>query len=147
MSGYTYNAQDGEFSDGVTDEMSTVTGSVAAGYLLTHTIYMSAKVVTGVDELDAEGQFKLGANFPNPVINETTIPVTLLKNSDVKIEILDLEGRKIYEVQKNNLEHGVQKIPINLGSLNLAGGRYVYSVEIRNENGTFKQSKMMVKMD
>jgi protocatechuate 3,4-dioxygenase beta subunit len=147
MSGYTYNAQDGEFSDGVTDEMSTVTGSVATGYLLTHTIFISSKVVTGVDELEAEGQFKLGTNFPNPFTNETTIPVTLLKNSDVKIEILDLEGRKLYEVQKNNMEHGVQKIPVQLGSLNLASGRYIYCVEIHNENGTFKQSKMMVKAD
>jgi gamma-glutamylcyclotransferase (GGCT)/AIG2-like uncharacterized protein YtfP len=147
MSGYTYNAQDGEFSDGVTDEMSVVTGSVATGYLLTHTIFMAAKVVTGVDEMEPEGQFKLGTNFPNPFINETTIPVTLLKNSDVKIEILDLEGRKLYELQKNNMEHGVQKIPVQLGSLGLAKGRYIYSVEIRNENGTFKQSKMMVKAD
>jgi hypothetical protein len=147
MAGYTYNAQDGEFSDGVTDEMSTVTGSVATGYLLTHTIFVSAPVVTGIDEMDAEGQFKLGTNFPNPFRDETTIPVTLLKPSDVKIEILDLEGRKLYEVQKNNMEHGVQKIPVNLGSLNLASGRYIYSVEIRNDNGTFKQSKTMVKMD
>jgi protocatechuate 3,4-dioxygenase beta subunit len=147
MSGYTYNAQDGEFSDGVTDEMSTVTGSVATGFVLTHTIYVSAPVVTGIDELDAEGQFKLGTNYPNPFTDETTIPVTLLRTSDVKIEVLDLEGRKVYEVQKNNMDHGVQKISINLGSLNLAGGRYIYSVEIRNENGTFKQSKTMVKMD
>ncbi|MEL1239952.1 dioxygenase family protein [Flavobacterium flavipallidum] len=38
MSGYTYNANDNVFSDGVSTEMSTVTGSVAAGFALTHTI-------------------------------------------------------------------------------------------------------------
>jgi protocatechuate 3,4-dioxygenase beta subunit len=145
MSGYTYNVQDGVFSDGVADEMSTVTGSIAAGYLLTHTIYVSASSTTGVETIRPEGQFKLGLNQPNPFSDETTIPVTLLIPSDVKIEIFDLEGRKIHEVQKNNMGIGVQKISINTGSLNIASGRYIYSVEIRNNNGTFKQSKMMLK--
>jgi protocatechuate 3,4-dioxygenase beta subunit len=38
MSGYTYNASDNVFSDGVSSELSTVTGSVAAGFVLTHSI-------------------------------------------------------------------------------------------------------------
>lgn len=38
MSGYTYNSNDNVFSDGVSSELSTVTGSVAAGFVLTHTI-------------------------------------------------------------------------------------------------------------
>jgi len=42
MSGYTYNASDNVFSDGVTSEMSSVVGSVDAGYALTHTIVVSA---------------------------------------------------------------------------------------------------------
>jgi len=42
MSGYTYNASDNVFSDGVTGEMSTVAGSVNDGYALTHTIVVPA---------------------------------------------------------------------------------------------------------
>ncbi len=42
MSGYTTNANDNVFSDGVTNEMSTITGSVSAGFALTHTIVVSA---------------------------------------------------------------------------------------------------------
>ncbi len=42
MSGYTYNANDNVFSDGTSNEMSSVTGSVSAGYALTHTIKVSA---------------------------------------------------------------------------------------------------------
>lgn len=38
LSGYTYNAADNVFSDSVANELSTVTGSVAAGFILTHTI-------------------------------------------------------------------------------------------------------------
>lgn len=38
MSGYTTNANDNVFGDGYTAELATVTGSVSAGYTLTHTI-------------------------------------------------------------------------------------------------------------
>ncbi|WP_395632913.1 intradiol ring-cleavage dioxygenase [Flavobacterium sp.] len=41
MTGYTYNASDTVFSDGVSNEMSTITGSVADGFALTHTIKVS----------------------------------------------------------------------------------------------------------
>jgi protocatechuate 3,4-dioxygenase beta subunit len=145
MSGYTYNAQDGEFSDGVTDELGVITGDLATGFTLTHTIYVAGPVV-GIDEnVDHESQFKLGVNRPNPFIDETVIPVTLLRPSDVTLQIFDLQGRKLYEVQKSDLEMGFHQLPINTSSLNLASGRYIYTVEIRNGNGTFKQSKTMVK--
>lgn len=42
MTGYTYNASDNVFSDGTSNEMSTVTGSVSAGFTLAHTIKVSA---------------------------------------------------------------------------------------------------------
>lgn len=43
MSGYTYNAQDGIFSDDTAGiEIAGVAGSVAAGYVLTHTINVPA---------------------------------------------------------------------------------------------------------
>jgi protocatechuate 3,4-dioxygenase beta subunit len=38
LSGYTYNASDNVFSDSTANEMATVTGSVAEGFVLTHTI-------------------------------------------------------------------------------------------------------------
>jgi protocatechuate 3,4-dioxygenase beta subunit len=38
LSGYTYNASDNVFSDSTANEMSAVTGSVADGFVLTHSI-------------------------------------------------------------------------------------------------------------
>lgn len=38
----TANTADMVFSDSLTNELSTITGSVSAGYVLTHTIYVSA---------------------------------------------------------------------------------------------------------
>jgi protocatechuate 3,4-dioxygenase beta subunit len=42
MSGYTYNASDSVFTNSIDNEIATVTGSVADGYALTHTIVVSA---------------------------------------------------------------------------------------------------------
>ena len=42
MNGYTYNANDNVFSDGVEEELSTITGSVDEGYELSHSIVVSA---------------------------------------------------------------------------------------------------------
>lgn len=42
MTGYTYNANDNVFADSEDTEIGSVTGSVAAGYALTHTIVVSA---------------------------------------------------------------------------------------------------------
>lgn len=42
LTGYTYNANDNVFSDGYANELASVTGSVSAGYTLTHTINVSA---------------------------------------------------------------------------------------------------------
>jgi protocatechuate 3,4-dioxygenase beta subunit len=42
MSGYTYNASDNVFTDSQATEIGTVSGSVSAGYALTHTIVVSA---------------------------------------------------------------------------------------------------------
>lgn len=42
MSGYTYNASDNVFSDSADTEIGVVTGSVDAGYELTHSIVVSA---------------------------------------------------------------------------------------------------------
>lgn len=42
LSGYTYNASDNVFSDGTSNEMATVTGSIAEGYVLAHTINVAS---------------------------------------------------------------------------------------------------------
>jgi len=42
MSGYTYNASDNVFSDGVSSEMSSISGSVTDGFELTHTIKVAS---------------------------------------------------------------------------------------------------------
>ncbi len=45
MTGYTYNYTDNVFSDGTSNEMSTVAGLLSGGYTLTHTIYVAGQLL------------------------------------------------------------------------------------------------------
>ena len=42
MNGYTYNANDNVFGDGVSTEMSNISGSISDGFYLTHNIVVSS---------------------------------------------------------------------------------------------------------
>lgn len=42
MSGYTYNSSDNVFSDGVETELANISGSIATGYSLTHSIVVES---------------------------------------------------------------------------------------------------------
>lgn len=147
MTGYTYNASDNVFSDGTTTEMGTITGSISSGYTIAADLYVSAtnSVPTGINNYSAQSQFALGQNYPNPCISETTVPLTLRITSDVKLELFNMDGRKILEITKKGLEAGEQKITLNTEAYNLATGRYLLAAEISNSNGTYRQTKILLK--
>lgn len=42
MTGYTFNASDNVFKDGTTNEMSAITGNIADGFVLSHTLKVNA---------------------------------------------------------------------------------------------------------
>lgn len=142
MSGYTYNANDNVFSDGVTNELSTISGSIAAGYTLNHTIFVAGPTL-GLDEIDIQ-QNQIGQNFPNPFTDSTTIPVQLASSSDVHIEIFDLTGRSIAVITNEKLTAGTHQIHLNRGDYSLSSGYYIYKVTISNNQGTFTENKRML---
>lgn len=143
MTGYTYNASDNVFSDGVTNELSSVSGSVSGGYTLTHTIYVAGPTALGIDSVDFNRN-QIGQNFPNPVIDTTTIPLMLNSDSNVKIELYDLTGRLISTPINNNYSAGITNIVIDKNKARLNTGYYIYKVQIENENGTYTENKKML---
>jgi len=140
MTGYTYNASDNVFSDGVTNEMSTVTGSIAAGYVLNHTIYVAGPTL-GLNEA-AELAFGLGQNYPNPMQTSTIIPLTLKSDATVVVQVFDLMGRLIATPINKNLSAGLNELAIDRNGL--SSGYYIYKVKVVNDQGTFEQSKKML---
>lgn len=141
MNGYTYNANDNVFSDdNANAELATVTGSIEGGYALTHTIYVSGPVL-GLGEL-SKPQYRLEQNYPNPFTDATIIPLNLEYNSEVTISIYDLTGRKVLTPVSGSKNAGMHNFAINRDGL--ASGYYIYKVNIKNQNGSFEESKKMI---
>jgi len=141
MNGYTFKEDDNVFSDDITNaELATVSGTVPDGFNLEHIIYVNGPVLAG-SEL-SKPQYKLEQNYPNPFSEVTLIPINLEYDSVVTISIYDLTGRKIMVPQNGKMSAGKNDFTLNRGDL--AAGYYIYKVSIKNQNGTFEESKKMI---
>lgn len=139
MTGYTYNANDNVFSDGTSNEMSTVTGSLSGGYILTHTIYVAGTASLGTQETSNHKNFKVDQNYPNPFRGETVFPIVLNEKSTVNIDLFDISGRKITTVlNQQKLSPGKQEIKMSQNQLK--SGMYVAKITIENSQGIFNQN-------
>lgn len=144
MSGYTYNSNDNVFSDGVTNEMSTVTGSLSGGYTLTHTIYVAGGAL-GTTEVGGNKNFKISQNYPNPFKENTTLPITLTETSTISVVLVNVEGRKVKTILENKrFSSGNQEI--NISGHQLSSGIYYAIVTVENSSGKTNDSvKLIVK--
>ena len=137
------------FSEGYTLQMATITPNVATGG------YDSSLLiaVNGTDTVNAAGlaqqepetasQFDLQQNYPNPCIDETNIPFNLASTSEVEMEIYDLSGRKVAGIKLEELPAGDHHFPLRFNSLGIAPGTYIYQLVVTNNNGVFRQCKVM----
>jgi hypothetical protein len=139
-------SSDNIFSDGYAYQLSTLTpNTTTGGYDAYLEVTIDGTGTSGLAELEPEtgGQFKLGQNFPNPYKDETTVPFKLTNASEVQIDLWDLAGKKVATVDKGKMGEGEQNILLNLKSLGLPNGSYIYQLQVSNSNGVFRQCKMM----
>lgn len=68
--------------------------------------------------------FELVQNFPNPFNPETRIRFTISRDSDVRLNVYDIAGRKVKTLVNRRLESGFYEVPFNGGGL--ASGVYIY---------------------
>ncbi|OJW83651.1 MAG: hypothetical protein BGO69_04975 [Bacteroidetes bacterium 46-16] len=144
MNGYTYNAADNVFSDGTATEMSSVSGDVANGYVLTWDCYVNGPAATGIQQVAAESQFQLRQNFPNPCTGLTRIPLVLRTPSEVRVTIMSVEGKELGRQLIGSLNPGDQTIDLDVSYL--PAGKYIYNVRASNLSGTFNQSRLFIKL-
>jgi protocatechuate 3,4-dioxygenase beta subunit len=138
-------ASDNIFSDGYNYQLATLTSNTDGSYNAYLEVSVDGSGATGLMNYEGEtgGQFRLKQNYPNPYVDETTIPFQLTNASDVQIDLWDLSGKRVATVTRDNMAPGEQEIVINTRSLGLAQAGYIYQLEVRNSNGTFRQCKMM----
>ncbi|NUO03345.1 MAG: hypothetical protein HUU01_22265 [Saprospiraceae bacterium] len=137
---------DNIFSDGYALQLATLTPNAqTGGYDSYLEVTIQGAGVVGVSNIEKETakQVVLEQNYPNPFVNETTIPFELKIPADVKFELWDVAGNKVAEIEKGKLPAGIHKAEINLGMLGLASANYLYQIVVENRNGLFKSCKMM----
>ena len=78
----------------------------------------------------------VGQNFPNPVEGSTSFSVTIDNPATVNIEISNIIGQKVMNIDKGIVNTGTQKFTIDCNSLN--PGIYFYTVKINGESYTHK---------
>jgi hypothetical protein len=87
--------------------------------------------VVGTMNVDSiENNFNSVEIYPNPAIDKTTIAITLIKESDVTVDILDNCGAIVKNLKSGLLEPGKHNIDLTLNELVLASGIYYYKVKI-----------------
>ena len=135
---------DNIFSDGYSLQLATLTPNTSTGGFDTYLeVTINGSGVLATLEPETGGQFKLGQNFPNPFFERTVVPFTLANSSDVMLDIVDLMGKKVAEIVRLGLSSGDHEIEVDLKSLGLPVANYAYQLTVSNENGLFRQSKLM----
>jgi hypothetical protein len=93
----------------------------------------------GIGDVKANNElFTVGQNFPNPSNGVTAIPVNFKNSTDVKLTVVDLLGKVVFNQAFENIPAGSSQIDLNMG--NLTSGVYVYSIEAEG----FKTSRKMI---
>ncbi|HMR88983.1 MAG TPA: hypothetical protein PKD51_12555 [Saprospiraceae bacterium] len=136
---------DNIFSDGASLQTATLVKNSDGTYssFLEASIQGSGTSSLGHIEYQNAKQFTLGQNYPNPYNTETTIPLVLKFDSEVKMELWDTSGKLITTILDSHLSEGDHKIDINFQSLGLPPQNYVFQLTVKNPNGIFKDHKMM----
>jgi protocatechuate 3,4-dioxygenase beta subunit len=141
----TTNETDMVFSDSYSQETLTVSGDTTAGYTASAAIPISAGTSLGVQELSVEsgGQFGNLTNYPDPFSGTTIISFYLIQASEVSLTISDMAGRTVKRVSASGMAKGTNTIEADMSDA--AAGIYLYQLQVSNQNGTFRQTKKMVK--
>ncbi len=91
-------------------------------------IFGAKSSVNGVQEVSAENNFRLTIS-PNPVVNNATIRYVLAQPSQVQIDINNLSGVKVRELEKCFQSDGLHQLQVNC---DLTPG--VYFLRFRTDN-------------
>lgn len=96
----------------------------------------------GLDEVAAGAQnvMEVSQNVPNPFNGTTKVTVNLANASDLSVEVVDMAGQKVMNIEKGFMQAGSNEIEINASQLQ--AGIYFYTVSAGAERVT---KKMIVK--
>ena len=102
---------------------------------------LESNVANEEDDLLPEA-FTLRGNYPNPFRGATTIVIDLPAPAQVRLEVYDMLGRRVYQTAEESMTSGARReIHIDEGSL--PSGDYLYRVYAVTQGGTTAKSGLM----
>jgi len=117
-----------------------VLGGLIAVETVTEDVIVPEQVVTTVEEeSEVVKEGNVWTVFPNPAKGDFVISYELKKRSDVRIDVLDLQGRMISNLSKVDQQHtGKYQLPL---TLDVPNGVYLISMQL---NGKITSKKVII---
>ncbi|MFQ5569992.1 MAG: Ig-like domain-containing protein [Rhodothermales bacterium] len=102
-------------------------------------------VVTATEETEElPTEFALHGNYPNPFNPTTTIRFDLPETAEVRLDVVDMLGRRVMTVPVQRVEAGANRA-LEVDASRLASGTYLYRLIIRTATDTMaKNGRMML---
>ena len=97
---------------------------------------------TAIDD-ESEKQMATIAISPNPFSENLVLKFFLRHSSNMEVVLYEPSGKAAYHFEKSSLSFGNNEITLNPS--NLQKGCYVLRLKITNHDGTFYQTKMVIK--
>ncbi len=100
--------------------------------------------LTGISNSNSvPDNYSLSQNYPNPFNPSTKIKFSIKENSNVKLNIYDVQGREVANVINDRRDGGNYEILFDAGKYNLSSGTYFYTIQIISNNNNFTETKKM----
>ncbi|MDQ3019216.1 MAG: choice-of-anchor B family protein [Bacteroidota bacterium] len=88
--------------------------------------------------------FRLEQNYPNPFNPTTNIKFSIKENSNVKLNIYDLQGKEVANVLNDRRDGGSYEINFDANKFSLSSGSYFYNMEVENSSNKYSETKKML---
>jgi hypothetical protein len=129
----THTANIGSTSNNIRFKFEYTTGNQSNSIYIDD-INISGTVGMEDNTLDA-GSVSL---YPNPSSSSTTLFYHLVKDADVKIEMIDVLGKKVMEMSSRSQAAGDYNVQISKQELGLLNGIYLVKISVDNQSITKK---------
>ncbi len=150
---YIYGYEDIETGIGLLRELLSKYSKENEYYLLAHEQLKILNKETNIsvektvseakpEILESIDNYEFYGNYPNPFNMTTNFSFYLPVESDIKIIIYDITGKKISELIRDNMQRGIQKIAwqtANMSKNVLSSGVYLYTFFARALDGSGKE--------
>jgi hypothetical protein len=96
-------------------------------------LYNDGKDWAGISSLYKVKEVTNFTNFPNPATTQTTIAYTLTTKASVNLRVIDLAGKQLTVLVKQEQAAGKQEYYLEFSKNNITSGMYILVLQVDNK--------------